>query len=118
MKMTEQEQSVLASSDHDRPEQPDKHETRPTGRGLLAATDRGDAHAITKTQSKKLSVLASSALLVLLAASLAPACKDSARPQTGSETHFLTRCDQSCEQGFDCVCGVCTKACTETASCE
>jgi hypothetical protein len=54
-----------------------------------------------------------------LAALLAPACKDdSSRPQTGSETHFLTRCDESCGEGFDCVCGVCTKACTETSSCE
>src|SRR5688500_812411 len=65
------------------------------------------------------SVLARSTLLVLLAATLASACKDdTSRPQTGSETHFLTRCDQSCGDGFECVCGVCTKPCTETPSCE
>lgn len=56
---------------------------------------------------------------VLLAGLLSLSCKDdAARPQTGSETHFLTRCDQSCGEGFDCVCGVCTKPCSETASCE
>ena len=57
---------------------------------------------------------------VLLLAALSPlSCKDdAARPETGSETHVLTRCDESCGEGFDCVCGVCTKACTETSSCE
>jgi hypothetical protein len=72
-----------------------------------------------KMSEQEQPVLARSALLVLLAALLTPACKDdSSRPQTGSETHFLTRCDQSCGDGLECVCGVCTKACTETASCE
>lgn len=66
---------------------------------------------------RRQSVLAGA--LLLLAGLLAVSCKDDAsRPQTGSETHFLTRCDESCGEGFDCVCGVCTKPCTETASCE
>jgi len=57
--------------------------------------------------------------LMILAGVLALSCKDdTAEPRTGSETHFLTRCSESCQEGFDCVCGVCSKACTETASCE
>ncbi len=35
----------------------------------------------------------------------------------GGETHFLATCTSSCADGFSCVCGVCTKACTTVSSC-
>lgn len=38
-------------------------------------------------------------------------------PQTGSETHFLTACTESCVSGAECVCGACTLTCTEDAEC-
>ncbi|HTQ03423.1 MAG TPA: hypothetical protein VMI54_06185 [Polyangiaceae bacterium] len=38
-------------------------------------------------------------------------------PQTGSETHFLTACMQSCDSGAECVCGACTLSCSEDADC-
>jgi hypothetical protein len=39
-------------------------------------------------------------------------------PNKGSsETHFLLRCNSSCEDGLSCVCGVCTEVCTSDAMC-
>lgn len=38
-------------------------------------------------------------------------------PQTGSETHFLTACTESCAAGADCVCGTCTQTCAADADC-
>src|ERR1043165_2700411 len=38
-------------------------------------------------------------------------------PQDGSETHFLVRCGGGCAAGLECLCGVCTKACSDAASC-
>jgi hypothetical protein len=35
----------------------------------------------------------------------------------GSETHFLTSCDDDCGPGADCLCGVCTRSCGESAAC-
>jgi hypothetical protein len=35
----------------------------------------------------------------------------------GSETHFLTDCEGSCADGMQCICGVCTKACTRQTDC-
>lgn len=36
----------------------------------------------------------------------------------GSETHFLSSCEaSSCADGMECICGVCTKACTRQADC-
>lgn len=35
----------------------------------------------------------------------------------GSETHFLSRCEGTCGGDFVCRCGVCTRACAESASC-
>ena len=53
--------------------------------------------------------------LTLLAAF---ACEDGqTRPKDGSETHFLSRCDDDCGAGLTCVCGVCTTICEETAAC-
>jgi hypothetical protein len=41
------------------------------------------------------------------------------RPTTGSETHFLSRCDDgdSCGEGLECLCGVCTRACERASDC-
>ena len=42
-------------------------------------------------------------------------------PQTseggGSETHFLQSCGATCGDGMQCICGVCTKACTRASDC-
>lgn len=38
--------------------------------------------------------------------------------ELGSETHFLRGCNQTCEGGFTCLCGVCTKECSVDATCE
>jgi hypothetical protein len=58
--------------------------------------------------------------LILLGV-LAVACGTRAgetQPGTGSETHFLSWCSSgSCSDGLDCICGVCTRPCAETASC-
>jgi hypothetical protein len=35
----------------------------------------------------------------------------------GSETHFLTACDDDCGKGADCLCGVCSKSCGESSAC-
>jgi hypothetical protein len=35
----------------------------------------------------------------------------------GSETHFLTACEGTCADGMECICGVCTKACTRQTDC-
>jgi hypothetical protein len=32
-------------------------------------------------------------------------------PITGGESHFLGRCDSTCESGLDCISGVCTRGC-------
>lgn len=47
-----------------------------------------------------------------------PGCGSSrTEPQTSTETHFLRYCDGDCGRDFDCVCGVCTRACTGTLDC-
>jgi hypothetical protein len=39
-------------------------------------------------------------------------------PSVGSESHFLEHCEGSCEGGFDCIGGICTRPClTEQSSC-
>lgn len=40
-------------------------------------------------------------------------------PTTGSETHFLSWCSssESCGEGLECVCGVCSKSCSDASSC-
>ena len=35
-----------------------------------------------------------------------------------SETHFLRPCTASCENGYSCLCGVCTLACDDDAACK
>ncbi len=53
----------------------------------------------------------------LCLALVAGGCGDTGGPTVGSESHFLTRCPQSCGAGFECLCGVCTARCTESATC-
>ena len=36
---------------------------------------------------------------------------------TGSETHFLLECSETCAAGLDCVAGVCTSACASDEGC-
>lgn len=49
-------------------------------------------------------------------------CREEVRETpTDGETHFLKSCEadpHSCGTGLACLCGVCTQACTENASCE
>jgi len=35
----------------------------------------------------------------------------------GSETHFLSSCEGRCVGGMQCICGVCSRACTRQADC-
>jgi len=50
---------------------------------------------------------------------LAFGCGGEMKPVVGSETHFLTLCDDdACPDGSECVCGVCTKTCGADAECK
>ena len=54
----------------------------------------------------------------LVAGSIAFGCDGSPTAQElGSETHFLTVCSESCGAEFSCVCGACTRTCSEAAEC-
>lgn len=57
--------------------------------------------------------------LVAIATSMLLACngKDPSGPTVGSETHFLKRCDTTCPTGTECLCGVCSRACSESNEC-
>src|SRR5438094_868062 len=44
-------------------------------------------------------------------------CSTPESSQEGSETHFLTSCDATCAEGMQCICGVCTRACTRQSDC-
>jgi hypothetical protein len=51
---------------------------------------------------------------------LCAACSGSSKPQVGGETHWLSACaqDEDCSEfGLICVCGSCTRACSDDASC-
>lgn len=39
------------------------------------------------------------------------------KPITGSESHFLETCEESCGQGLQCICGVCTRVCDDASKC-
>jgi hypothetical protein len=58
-------------------------------------------------------------LAALAAVALAAAfgCQEQTEPISGSETHFLTACSESCAQGAECVCGACTRTCDDDAAC-
>jgi hypothetical protein len=53
------------------------------------------------------------ALALLLIAS----CQSLDSPQAGSETHFLRPCEGSCDNGLECICGVCSRACLGERHC-
>jgi hypothetical protein len=38
-------------------------------------------------------------------------------PAAGGESNFLQACEQSCAEGLECVCGVCTRSCTSDRTC-
>lgn len=44
-------------------------------------------------------------------------CAKSEDPSQGSQTHFLSTCDDSCAAPYDCICGVCTLACEQDDTC-
>src|SRR5688572_23401033 len=55
---------------------------------------------------------------ILLALGLAFACGESKTAGSG-ETHFLSRCgDDGCAAGLECLCGVCSRACGPSATCD
>ncbi len=39
-------------------------------------------------------------------------------PTAGSESHFLTACDDTCLSGLACLCGTCTQSCATSTECE
>lgn len=45
------------------------------------------------------------------------ACGETATVESGSETHFLLRCIESCGAGFECLGGVCTRDCETDTDC-
>lgn len=45
------------------------------------------------------------------------ACSNDGGAQAGSQTHFLSQCDDSCARPYSCICGVCTKPCSSAAAC-
>lgn len=57
--------------------------------------------------------------LWLAGAMLALSSCTTAESPTGGETHFLAHCSGSaaCGEGLSCVCGVCTRPCTDAAEC-
>jgi hypothetical protein len=60
------------------------------------------------------------ALAFAVAAPLAAAfgCGGDMKPSVGSETHFLRLCDDdSCPDGSQCLCGVCTESCAADKEC-
>jgi hypothetical protein len=59
------------------------------------------------------------ALACALPLAVAFGCGGDVKPVVGSETHFLTLCDDdSCPDGSQCICGVCTKTCSADGECE
>jgi hypothetical protein len=55
--------------------------------------------------------------LCLLSCALV-ACAKTREAGNSSETHFLATCEtEACGPGLHCVCGACTEACEENASC-
>src|ERR1039458_7844062 len=56
---------------------------------------------------------------VAVLAVLAVGCSvPNSEPTTGSESHFLTSCDGSCESGLSCLCGTCTQSCAASTECQ
>src|SRR4051812_50162097 len=56
--------------------------------------------------------------LVLAVLVLAGACHDESGPSAGTETNWLGACERDAECGVgQCVCGICSLACTTDADC-
>jgi len=57
--------------------------------------------------------------LAAVAATLVLACSSQqpSGPAAGSETHFLKHCDSTCPTAMDCLCGACSRVCSESAEC-
>ena len=47
----------------------------------------------------------------------AAGCFSSKDPQADSESHFLSACEDSCQDGLECICGVCTAVCDPASDC-
>lgn len=46
------------------------------------------------------------------------ACAKTNSSGGSSETHFLALCNATCDDGFSCLCGVCTESCDDDDACE
>lgn len=57
--------------------------------------------------------------LVFVLGALVIRCGGTTGPQSGSESHFLDVCSDAnpCGSGFTCMCGVCTRPCTDASAC-
>lgn len=60
------------------------------------------------------------AFMTIVAATIdtAACSQDGGNVQSSSATHFLQDCPQSCGDGLQCVCGICTLSCVTTSDCE
>lgn len=57
-------------------------------------------------------------LLLAALSVLAGGCSvPNSEPTAGSETHFLTACDDTCDSNLSCRCGACTTGCASTSEC-
>jgi len=54
---------------------------------------------------------------LLLVACRSGSGSGSGTPEVGSESHFLTSCNATCAQDFECLCGVCTERCSNNDTC-
>jgi hypothetical protein len=61
----------------------------------------------------------SSLFLAFVFGALVIRCGGTTGPQSGSESHFLDVCTAAtpCGSGFSCVCGICTRTCTDGSAC-
>lgn len=57
------------------------------------------------------------ALLLGIAAGSGCGAKVSEQEPLSSETHFLSRCSDRCDDGLECIAGVCTRECASTDAC-
>lgn len=58
------------------------------------------------------------AVMLSMSAALAVACSlPNSEPTAGSESHFLTACDDTCGSGLSCRCGACTSGCVTSSDC-
>lgn len=74
---------------------------------------RTDASGVSRLRNTRRAAVWST---LLGAALLLASCGRTSSSGSG-ETHFLKYCEGSCAPGFNCLCGVCTKSCSDTTSC-